>query len=118
MVDEYVRMGLFVFVMLAIVPLLIIGTWRLLLFSLVNLFAWLTMKPGVRYTGLRWQIVRRYVLGRDHKRCKHCETDWALVVHHKTAVRSGGSHQTRNLETVCHACYARIHPHLQRITRL
>lgn len=114
---ENLRMALFVALSLALGSVAVIGLWRLLLFSLVNLFAWLTMKPGVRYKGRRWQIVRRYVLDRDHERCKRCGTDWGLHVHHKKPVRSGGSHQTTNLETVCTACHTRIHPHMQRTFR-
>ena len=116
---ENVRMALFVSLGLAFGAVAVIGLWRLLLFCAVNLFVWLTMKPGVRYEGRRWRIVRRYVLNRDGE-CQHCrQTYRTMHVHHKKAVRAGGSHQTWNLETTCPECHVTIHPHmlLSRSTR-
>lgn len=87
-------------------------------FLAVNAFAWLTMRPGRRYTGRRWDVVRRYVYDRDRGECRECGASYRLLhCHHKTPVSRKGSYQTWNLETLCHRCHARRHPgntHMER----
>jgi hypothetical protein len=91
--------------------ILVFASARLARWSLVNAFAWLTMRPGVRYNGRRWDIVRNYVLDRDGHECQDCGASYRLLhVHHKVPVSRGGSYQTKNLETLCHRCHARRHP--------
>lgn len=79
------------------------------------LTAWLlslTMRPGVRYSGWRWQRVADYVRRRDDFTCRNCRRrGW--TVHHVTPVSSGGSHRPGNLRTLCDDCHAEIHPWLQ-----
>lgn len=88
---------------------------RLARWSLVNAFAWLTMRPGRRYNGRRWDIVRGYVFDRDGHACRECGASYRLLnCHHKRPVAEGGSYQTWNLITLCHRCHARRHPHMER----
>ena len=110
------RMALFVAGMLVLGPLLALGLLRLARWAAVNALARLTMRPGVRYTGWRWRVVRGYVLDRDGGRCVVCGGSYRLMhVCHRRAVARGGSHQTRNLETRCYHCHKAEHPWMPAI---
>lgn len=75
---------------------------RLARWSLVNAFAWLTMRPGVRYEGKRWDIVRGYVLDRDGHECQDCGASYRLLhVHHKVPVSQGGGYHKRGTLKRC-----------------
>ena len=70
----------------------------------------LTMQPGRRYAGWRWQRIARYVRRRDGHRCAKCgRRGVVLHVHHKTPVSRGGRHWPWNLITLCAACHERAH---------
>ena len=89
--------------------------WRLAGWLAVNAFAFVTMRPGKRYTGWRWDVVRRWVLRRDKHECRDCGARYRqLHVHHVRPVSRGGSYQTWNLRTLCERCHARRHPHMER----
>lgn len=95
-----------------------IALWRGAGFMAVNLFALLTMRPGKRYSGWRWDVVRRYVYSRDRHECRECGYSYRqLFCHHKRPVALGGSYQTWNLETLCAECHARRHPGNARMWR-
>lgn len=95
--------------------LLAIAVWRSAGWLAINLFVTVFMRPGVRYTDWRWDIVRRWVMDRDHNECRKCGARFRLLhVHHKTFVSQGGGHWTWNLETLCHRCHASRHPHMER----
>lgn len=84
---------------------------------LVNGFVALTMRPGKRYTGWRWDVVRRWVLDRDSHACRQCGASYRLLhVHHVRPVSRGGSHHTWNLKTLCPGCHALQpgHEHMER----
>jgi 5-methylcytosine-specific restriction endonuclease McrA len=51
-----------------------------------------------------WRRVRSRVLRRDGRRCKHCGTRDRLSVHHVTP-RPLGSHDPKNLVTLCETCH-------------
>lgn len=110
---ENVRMALFVAGGLIFGPLIVLGLLRLARFLAVNLLAWLTMRPGVRYTGWRWRVVRNYVLDRDGHHCRYCRQSYrSMDVHHRQPLSQLGSHQTWNLDTTCRSCHTGIHPHM------
>jgi hypothetical protein len=52
-----------------------------------------------------WSIIREYVLERDDYKCKICESDINLHVHHKKFLCLGGSNEEYNLETLCSKCH-------------
>ena len=80
-------------------------------FLAINLFVLLTMRPGRRYYGWRWNVVRRWVYKRDHYECRECRRGrLQLHCHHKRPVAQGGSSFTWNLETLCADDHARRHP--------
>lgn len=111
--SENARLGLIVFAGLAVGPVALLGLLRLLRFAAVNAFAWALMRPGVRYDGWRWQVVRGYVLDRDSGQCRRCTRSYRQMdVHHRQPVSLGGNHQTWNLDTLCRACHEQIHPHM------
>lgn len=96
--------------------LVVLAFARAASFVAVNLFAWLTMRPGRRYTGWRWDVVRGYVLNRDDRTCQECHASYRTMdVHHKRPVARGGSYQTWNLVTLCRYCHKRQvgHEHMQ-----
>jgi 5-methylcytosine-specific restriction endonuclease McrA len=51
-----------------------------------------------------WRRIRSSVLLRDGRRCKHCGTRDRLSVHHVTP-RPLGSHDPKNLVTLCDTCH-------------
>lgn len=69
----------------------------------------LTMQPGRRYDGWRWQRIARYVRRRDGHRCAKCGRRGMLHVHHKRPVSRGGWHWPWNLVTLCASCHERAH---------
>lgn len=74
--------------------------------------AWLlslTMQPGHRYAGWRWQTVARYVRRRDGWKCRQCGRRGMLHVHHKRPVSRGGWHWPINLVSLCPSCHERAH---------
>lgn len=92
----------------------VIAVTRSVRWALVNLLVTLTMRPGVRYSGRRWDIVRGYVMDRDGHECQDCGASYRLLhVHHKRPVSEGGSHYPHNLETLCHRCHTKRHPHMR-----
>lgn len=91
------------------------GLWRLAGWLAINAFAALTMRPGRRYTGWRWDVVRRWVMRRDKQECQGCGAHYRLLhVHHVKPVHLGGGYQTWNLRTLCERCHTQEHPHMQR----
>lgn len=52
---------------------------------------------------------RRYIRERDGKRCRLCGTATNLHVHHIKYRSEGGTHDERNLITVCLSCHDRVH---------
>jgi hypothetical protein len=64
-----------------------------------------------------WDRRRRYVYKRDNYQCQRCGVtggprgNHQLHAHHRVPVNEGGSHDTRNLVTVCHSCHEKIHGH-------
>lgn len=76
-------------------------------------WAWLlslTLQRGRRYDGWRWRVIARYVRARHGHRCRRCGYHAAaLHVHHKRAVREGGSHLPTNLVALCADCHAQVH---------
>lgn len=59
----------------------------------------------------RWRRLRLMFL-RAHPLCEMCEADGRVVaavdVHHKLALRDGGTHEASNLQALCHSCHSRI----------
>lgn len=84
--------------------------WRILSANLIAL----TMRPGKRYEGLRWNYIAGVVRRRDGLMCRDCKqrNRGPLIAHHKRWVTKGGSHFTCNLKTVCPTCHAEYHPWL------
>lgn len=77
--------------------------------TLVNAIA-LTMRPGKDYyDSWRWQVLRRYVIWRDARRCQVCRKRGQLDVHHVRPISRNGSHFTPNLIAVHRGCHARLH---------
>ena len=61
-----------------------------------------------------WDVMRRYILQRDHYTCKNCQaTDTRLDVHHIVPIGVGGSNHQDNLATLCFKCHSSIHPHMR-----
>lgn len=65
-----------------------------------------------RRYGRNWQMIRsRYV--RCHPFCEICMENGRLTpveeVHHKIPLRDGGTHDPRNLISLCKPCHSRIH---------
>lgn len=59
-----------------------------------------------------WNSIRKRVLRRDNYQCTKCGTDDdQMHVHHITPVSDGGSHEPRNLRTLCHSCHESVHGH-------
>lgn len=86
------------------------ATYRLLWYVAAVLVA-RSMRRYRRYDGSwRWRVVRGYVLRRDGRRCRVCGRRSAVLhVHHRRAVRAGGSHHPRNLEVLCPRCHGEVH---------
>ena len=89
-----------------------LATW-----SLTSLAAWLvslTMRPGKRYTHLRWDLVRAFIRKRDQYRCQECGRYaeygkvW-LEVHHLKHIEHGGGYGPRNLKLLCDTCHREAH---------
>jgi hypothetical protein len=51
-----------------------------------------------------WKRLRASILKRDGRRCKPCGTTEQVTVHHITP-RPEGSHDPRNLVTLCSTCH-------------
>jgi 5-methylcytosine-specific restriction endonuclease McrA len=60
-----------------------------------------------------WREIRRYVLKRDHYRCRECHgkarKDDPLTVHHKHGWVDGRIDNLKDLETVHRSCHDNIH---------
>ena len=52
---------------------------------------------------------RRSIRNRDGGRCVRCSNDRKLEIHHITPVSDGGSNESENLATLCHACHLDAH---------
>lgn len=57
-----------------------------------------------------WGVIRRAVLKRDDYRCVRCGESRRLEPHHVRPRRQGGSHDLRNLMTLCYACHNYVEP--------
>ena len=70
-------------------------------------------KTAERGYGSRWQKVSKLYLN-EHPLCERCELRGyiqpAVLVHHKTPIRSGGEiFDFENLEALCHKCHVIRH---------
>jgi hypothetical protein len=52
---------------------------------------------------------KRYVLGRDDWKCRHCGKRETLDPHHVIFRSAGGSNSAKNLLTLCRKCHDDIH---------
>lgn len=82
--------------------------------SLVALFWGLTMRPGVRYWGYRWDSCRSAIKQRDDHTCTQCKrrSEWNVVrlqCHHRRWVADGGSYFPWNLTMLCKSCHDIAH---------
>lgn len=58
-----------------------------------------------------WERRRKAVLKRDNYRCRECGAkNRKLHVHHIVPISDGGSHDLRNLITLCQSCHNSRHP--------
>lgn len=68
------------------------------------------MRPGVRYTELRWDLQRAFIRKRDGYRCRRCGIQakyngvW-LECAHRRRVADGGGYSPFNLRMLCKACH-------------
>lgn len=74
----------------------------------------LTMRRGVRYWHLRWDLCRAFIRKRDGYKCRKCErgAKWnvrQLHVHHKRHVEHGGGYGPLNLVLLCDECHNAEH---------
>lgn len=60
-----------------------------------------------------WDESRETALTRDNRRCRICDTEDNLHVHHLMPRYLGGCDDAENLITLCAACHAAHHPTLQ-----
>lgn len=70
----------------------------------------LTMRPGKRYWGFRWDVLRSAIKQRDGHCCTECgrKEKWGVVrlqCHHKQRVADGGSYFPTNLTMLCEDCH-------------
>lgn len=81
-----------------------------LLCSLAAMLIALTMKPGVRYTGLRWDLQKAFIRKRDGYKCRQCGVgaiygqNW-LECAHRRRVADGGGYSPFNLRMLCKICH-------------
>lgn len=72
--------------------------------------------PDIRRKyGRAWQRIRdSYV--REHPLCEQCLKEGRLIpvdeVHHIVPVRKGGTHERKNLMSLCRSCHNKIHHEL------
>lgn len=62
--------------------------------------------------GRAWKEIRdKYV--REHPLCECCFANGVAVpvdeVHHKTPLKHGGTHEKRNLISLCRSCHGKVH---------
>lgn len=63
-----------------------------------------------------WYRARARALVRDDFICQKCGSSTSRMnVHHKIKRRDGGSHDIKNLITLCGSCHAKEHNHKRRI---
>lgn len=85
-----------------------------LLTTLAAILLGFTMRSGVRYTGLRWDLQRALIRKRDGYRCRVCDRQtvygqtW-IEVHHRHSIARGGSHYPWNLALLCKQCHDLVH---------
>ncbi len=60
-----------------------------------------------------WQEKRALVLERDAQRCRACNSDEKLEVHHRTYVRRGYE-DLNDLTTLCEGCYEHFHKKIRQ----
>lgn len=58
---------------------------------------------------LRSKTPRKQVLARDENKCRKCNREDGLEVHHIVAVSDGGSNEMDNLITLCSGCHTEWH---------
>jgi HNH endonuclease len=56
-----------------------------------------------------WEQRRQFAIQRDGKTCAKCGVDERLHLHHKRAIREGGSHRLTNLVLLCEVCHSDAH---------
>lgn len=56
-----------------------------------------------------WRMMRRYVIARDGHRCKVCNRNYCLSVHHRTYKSGRGMEQPDDLVTLCQFCHRNFH---------
>lgn len=65
---------------------------------------------GVEYWATpEWRSMRAYIIARDGRRCKVCNADQSLSVHHRTYNRGRGRELPDDLVTLCAACHGNFH---------
>lgn len=61
----------------------------------------------------KWEDSREIALKRDNRKCRNCDAESNIHVHHLIPRYLGGSDDPENLITLCSACHAQHHPTLQ-----
>lgn len=56
-----------------------------------------------------WRMMRRYIIARDSGRCKLCNKNFRLSVHHRTYARTRGTETPGDLITLCSWCHEAFH---------
>lgn len=56
-----------------------------------------------------WYAMRRYIMARDERRCRICNSDNRISVHHRTYHRGRGKELPNDLITVCLECHELFH---------
>jgi RNA-directed DNA polymerase len=63
---------------------------------------------GFHYYGETWTEIREEVLKQDGNRCRLCDSQERVEVHHIKKHKSGKPHRLENLVTLCAACHRKI----------
>jgi HNH endonuclease len=69
-------------------------------------------RPGLKLDAESYRELRRTILDRDGRRCRHCGTQRHLQVHHIQSRGQLGNDEEDNLITVCVDCHGKLHRHV------